>query len=137
MTEEWVNHPRHYNLDSSGVETIDVVEHFSFNIGNAVKYVWRRGAKKGELVEDLNKALWYLNREREQMARYPPLIRRAVQHEFAHGPILSAILGTSDALLRRVLGWLDYRFDVDASRVSSAIYEIETELKRLQEQVTP
>jgi hypothetical protein len=57
-----VNHPRHYNSHPSGVECIEITEHFNFNIGNAVKYCWRAGLK-GEQVEDLRKARWYIDRE--------------------------------------------------------------------------
>jgi hypothetical protein len=57
-----VNHPRHYNLHPSGVECIDVVEHMPFNVGNAVKYLWRAG-QKGDALEDLKKARWYIERE--------------------------------------------------------------------------
>lgn len=61
-----VNHPSHYNLSPSGVECITVVEHMPFNVGNAVKYLWRaghKGAGKEKLVEDLRKAAWYIERE--------------------------------------------------------------------------
>ena len=57
-----VNHPDHYNSHPSGVECIEITEHFNFNIGNAVKYCWRAGLK-GEQVEDLRKARWYIDRE--------------------------------------------------------------------------
>lgn len=57
-----VNHPPHYTAHPTGVECIDIVEHFSFNIGNAVKYLWRQGLK-GDSIEDLKKAAWYVNRE--------------------------------------------------------------------------
>ena len=57
-----VNHPEHYNSHPSGVECIEITEHFNFNIGNAVKYCWRAGLK-GEQVEDLRKARWYIDRE--------------------------------------------------------------------------
>lgn len=63
---EAVNHPRHYNVHPSGVECIDVVEHMSFNLGNAVKYVWRAG-EKGDHIEDLKKAVWYVNREIQKL----------------------------------------------------------------------
>lgn len=56
-----VNHPTHYN-GVPGIECIDVVEHFPFCRGNAIKYLWRAGAK-GDLVEDLQKAIWYVQRE--------------------------------------------------------------------------
>jgi len=57
-----VNHPDHYNAHPSGVECIDVVEHMGFNTGNAIKYIWRSD-HKGNAVEDLQKAAWYLQRE--------------------------------------------------------------------------
>lgn len=57
-----VNHPKHYNAHPSGVECIDVVEHMPFNVGNAVKYLWRAGLK-GDALEDLKKARWYVERE--------------------------------------------------------------------------
>jgi len=59
---ETVDHPRHYNAHPSGVECITVVEHMTFNLGNAVKYIWRAG-EKGEPTEDLEKAIWYIRRE--------------------------------------------------------------------------
>lgn len=61
---EGVNHPVHYNLHPSGVECIEVVRHHNFNVGSAIKYLWRQGLKDGELsVKDLSKALWYIEDE--------------------------------------------------------------------------
>ena len=57
-----VDHPKHYNSHPSGVECIDIIEHFSFNIGAAMKYIWRADYKANP-VEDLQKAIWYLERE--------------------------------------------------------------------------
>ncbi|WP_231289872.1 DUF3310 domain-containing protein [Komagataeibacter europaeus] len=57
-----VNHPRHYNAHPSGIECIQVVEHMSFNLGNALKYIWRAD-EKGNALEDLKKAEWYIKRE--------------------------------------------------------------------------
>lgn len=57
-----VNHPAHYVDHPSGIECITVTEHMSFLRGNAMKYLWRAGAK-GKELEDLKKARWYLNRE--------------------------------------------------------------------------
>ena len=62
MADEVVDHPKHYNLHPSGVEAIDVCEHMSFNVGNAMKYLWRSDLKL-DTIEDLKKALWYINRE--------------------------------------------------------------------------
>jgi hypothetical protein len=50
-----VDHPKHYNAHPSGIECIEVVRHMSFNIGNAMKYLWRAD-EKGAPIEDLEKA---------------------------------------------------------------------------------
>ena len=63
-----VNHPAHYTAHPSGVECITVTEHMNFNVGNAVKYLWRSGAK-GDALEDLKKAAWYVNREIERIGK--------------------------------------------------------------------
>jgi hypothetical protein len=65
MNIETVNHPDHYNAHPSGIECIQVVEHMGFNLGNAVKYIWRADLK-GNAVEDLKKAKWYIEREIEK-----------------------------------------------------------------------
>ena len=57
-----VDHPRHYTTHPSGVECIDVTEHMNFNLGNAVKYIWRVDLK-GDAMENLKKAQWYIARE--------------------------------------------------------------------------
>lgn len=57
-----VEHPAHYTSHPSGVECIQIAEHFPFNVGNAIKYLWRAGLK-GDSVEDLRKCAWYVNRE--------------------------------------------------------------------------
>lgn len=61
-SQDAVNHPRHYSQHPSGVECIEITEYFNFNLGNAIKYVWRAG-HKGDELEDLRKALWYIDRE--------------------------------------------------------------------------
>lgn len=62
-----VNHPNHYN-QIPGIECIDVVENFDFNVGNAIKYLWRAGLKH-DALEDLQKAAWYCNREIERITK--------------------------------------------------------------------
>jgi hypothetical protein len=57
-----VNHPEHYTNSSSGIECIDITENMNFCLGNAVKYIWRADLK-GNPIEDLKKAVWYLERE--------------------------------------------------------------------------
>jgi len=59
-----VDHPQHYTSHPSGIECIEVTRHMTFNRGNAIKYIWRAGQKdSAKAVEDLEKAIWYLNDE--------------------------------------------------------------------------
>ena len=57
-----VNHPAHYTGHPSGIECIEITRHMSFNLGNALKYIWRAD-HKGNALEDLKKARWYLDDE--------------------------------------------------------------------------
>lgn len=79
MTDN-VNHPAYYTSHPSGIECIDVVRHYCFSIGNAIKYLWRAGLKKEQgideidkEIEDLKKAIWYINDRIHQleMSRKP------------------------------------------------------------------
>lgn len=63
-----VDHPAHYNQNGSGIECIDVVEHMPFNVGNAMKYLWRAD-HKGKDIEDLQKAAWYIQREIQRRSK--------------------------------------------------------------------
>ena len=63
-----VNNPRHYTTHPSGINCIDVVEHMTFNKGNAMKYLWRAGQKENE-IEDLEKAIWYTQREIQKIKK--------------------------------------------------------------------
>lgn len=60
--EDMVNHPPHYK--SGGIETIDFIESkgLNYRLGNVIKYI-TRADHKGNRIEDLKKALWYLQRE--------------------------------------------------------------------------
>lgn len=65
--DEMVNSPQHYQ--SGKYEVIDIIEEFTKDysgieavcIGNAIKYILRSG-KKGDTVQDINKAIWYLTK---------------------------------------------------------------------------
>ena len=64
MAEDLVNHPSHYTSDPSGVECIQITRHRNFNVGNAIKYLWRAGLKDGNAtVQDLRKAVFYIEDE--------------------------------------------------------------------------
>lgn len=76
-----VNHPKHYTAHPSGVECIDITEHLNFCLGNAIKYIWRVD-EKGDALENLRKAKWYLEREihkreKKAMPEINALIRAA------------------------------------------------------------
>ena len=70
MKHDPVNRPAHYTSHPSGVECITVAEHFGFNLGNVLKYIWR-AEEKGAPLQDLEKAAWYLNREIERRRSAP------------------------------------------------------------------
>ena len=57
-----VNNPKHYTSHPSGVDCIQITEHMGFNLGNAIKYIWRADLKD-DAIEDLRKARWYIERE--------------------------------------------------------------------------
>ena len=58
-----VYHPKHYTEHPSGVECVQIAEEFNFNLGNAIKYIWRAGLKTPDPIKDLEKAAWYIRRE--------------------------------------------------------------------------
>lgn len=65
-----VNHPKHYNDHPSGVECITITRHMGFNIGNAIKYLWRAGRKDKDFeIQDLRKAIWYIEDEIKRLER--------------------------------------------------------------------
>ena len=59
---DMVNHPPHYK--AGGIEVIDYIEskELGYHLGNVVKYISRAGLKDGNVIQDLTKAQWYLNR---------------------------------------------------------------------------
>lgn len=68
MTHDPVNHPSHYCSDPSGLECIQVTRWRNFNIGNAIKYLWRAGLKNEDTqIQDLEKAIWYIKDEIERL----------------------------------------------------------------------
>ena len=69
-----VNHPAHYRSHPSKIECITITEHMNFNLGNAMKYIWRAGLKDSDPTQDLQKARWYVERE---IARLLRLLRRS------------------------------------------------------------
>ncbi|NKW33724.1 DUF3310 domain-containing protein [Rhodococcus hoagii] len=72
-----VNHPGHYTSHPSGVECIQITEHMSFCLGNAIKYIWRADLK-GNAIEDLRKARWYVDREIARLGGEPAVLDEPV-----------------------------------------------------------
>lgn len=85
MSEERIEHPPHYGGKDDTYEAIKVIENWGlgFCLGNTVKYICR-AEKKGAPIDDLRKALWYLNHEIEQRLRdhpeYCPICRTTPWH---------------------------------------------------------
>lgn len=76
MIEDKVNHPNHYTWlrEKCGIEVIDITRHLNFDRGNAIKYLLRAGHKsekgyseKQKIIEDLKKAIFYINDEIKQL----------------------------------------------------------------------
>lgn len=75
---DMVNHPPHYTSDPSGVECIQITRHRNFNIGNAIKYLWRNGLKddpslggRQKQIEDLRKSIFYIEDEIKRLEGTP------------------------------------------------------------------
>lgn len=63
-----VKHPAHYTSHPSGIEAIEITRHMNFNLGNAIKYIWRAGLKdETRHIQDLEKAVFYLNDEIDRL----------------------------------------------------------------------
>lgn len=76
LDNENVENPKHYTQHPSGVECIEITQHYDFCIGNAIKYLWRAGIKteegysgKEKEIEDLQKAVWYIKRKIEMLKK--------------------------------------------------------------------
>lgn len=77
-TKDRIN-PNYYKSHPSGVECIEITRHYCFSIGNAIKYLWRAGLKTEEglntrekEIEDLRKALYYIQDRITQLENTPP-----------------------------------------------------------------
>jgi hypothetical protein len=69
--KDMVNHPPHYTSDPSGVECIQITRHRNYNVGNAIKYLWRAGIKDdAKQIEDLKKAIFYINDEIDRLQNH-------------------------------------------------------------------
>jgi len=89
MATENVNHPSHYNQHPAGIECIDIIRHYTCDIANAIKYLWRAGLKADysmadceKEIEDLNKAIWYIEDyvQHHRPSTYLPVDRSEMEH---------------------------------------------------------
>lgn len=133
---EWVNHPRHYNLHPSGVETIDIMEWLPANLACALKHVWRRN-DKGATRMDLEKANWYLHREAERVLKYGSdnqpggelvgyLIQKARESEPEDSVLATTLFG-----IREAFAFSGFNSDTYVSSINKIIDRINQELATL------
>lgn len=67
-SDDMVDQPSHYTSHPSGIECIEITKHMDFLLGNALKYIWR-SELKDDMVQDLKKANWYLNKKIEEITK--------------------------------------------------------------------
>jgi hypothetical protein len=115
-----VNHPKHYVSHPSGIEAIELCEHLDFCLGNAVKYLFRAGLKD-PVLQDLQKAAWYLRRELSHGTPCWTRVQRAYE-------VIKA--EPEGSVLRDVLQHL---LLADMPRIDLALARVEREIERVQE----
>ena len=98
---EHVNHPKHYNSHPAGIECIDIIRHYTCDIANAIKYLWRAGLKPEmgkedaeKEIEDLKKALWYIEDykkhfKRDEESIMAPIMSMTLKKEIVPGVPMS------------------------------------------------
>lgn len=125
MTEEKVAHPWHYNAHPSGVECIEIARKFPFALGCAIKYLWRF-RYKGSPVEDLKKAIWYLN----DAKKYRSAIRES--DEFITARLLVDRFSSQEAD-KRISDTLKYICTCDFENATRQLEEIISDATKKQE----
>jgi hypothetical protein len=116
-----VNHPTHYTAHASGVEAIEICSRLDFVTGNAVKYLFRAGLKD-PVLQDLQKAAWYLRYYKEKFGNSATL--------FPSKAVISVLRAeASGSLLGDVLQILVS----DSAGIPLALARVEREIERVQE----
>lgn len=106
VSNDPVNHPKHYTDHPSGIECIQVTEHMGFNLGNATKYIWRCDLKL-DAIEDLKKARWYIDREiakRELAAATKLKVDGSIDPKHLAQPTYNIVVTNSARLDESVIG---------------------------------
>jgi hypothetical protein len=118
MRNDDINHPKHYAGCPASIECIDITRHLNFQLGNAVKYIWRAGKKGGleKEIEDLKKAEWYLGDQcdapgpdgNEGIARiiFSLIPRRAFDSPLRHSLIEDVLYGRFDEACESLEAWI-------------------------------
>ena len=124
-----VNHPSHYT--DGKYEVIDFIEShgLGFHLGNAVKYISRAGKKnKDKEIEDLNKAIWYL--ERAKKAPFTKAINPSAKKE----DISASDFSDDKCLPRRLkLAIINLVYGENLNDLQLAIHHVEEHIKKLEE----
>lgn len=99
-----VNHPKHYASEAKcsgcgeSIEAIDVIRHLGFNIGNAMKYLWRAG-KKDDIVQDLKKAVWYIQDQIAMLeGQKNPNVHRLSKTDKMYENAMTHVIGHVDSM---------------------------------------
>ena len=102
---ETVDHPDYYK--TGGIEAIDVIEawNLDFCLGNTIKYISRAGRKSDKVLEDLEKAAWYLNREIEHRKKNESVMADKWYIDTIKNSRLRKLL---DYDAQEIISWIDY-----------------------------
>lgn len=130
---DMVNRPPHYNEHPSQIECIEMTRCMYPDLANAFKYVFRAG-KKGDIIEDLKKALWYLNDELDRggsiIVRFVDEESRIKFKENLNSITFHSIQGINDIL--HYIGKANYTIgEVKTKNIKNAIIELETFIDNL------
>lgn len=127
MLYDAVYRPRHYNTNKHGIEVIEITERMDFCVGNAVKYISRAG-HKNDAVEDLKKAVWYLNRSLLNAKNESEIKKSKLSHKeesFVNGSDISD--GCKKALRIILLGYISGKINYFSAIQAKEIIELEIE----------
>jgi hypothetical protein len=112
-----VQRPKHYNVHPSGIEVIEITQHFDFCVGNALKYVMRCD-HKGATVQDLEKARWYMKRAeaRRTVLRFDNRVALTMEKYLQHEPVGGFVESIFRAVVRFEYGRAVAVLDAEISR---------------------
>lgn len=133
MSNEQVNHPSHYGGENNPYETIKVIDdwglHRDFYVANAVKYISRAG-KKGDIIEDLQKAVWYLKARAKIEYDYPYCYPEMDLDNVLKNWDLSGNLERAINLIYKA--FVEFRYENQNLSIKLAIINIQSEINRLE-----